>query len=170
MRRPRWRGWSAVVLAALVTVRCGAPAAATGGEAGPSPAPVPPEADGFLFTFAPPSGAPAVQSVAVAGSFNGWSTSALPMARQPDGRWTARLRLPPGQHEYKYHINGTWPADMCDDRTWGDGARQQWVDPQALGCAPDGFGGQNAVAGVGIVSWKKRLPFRVASDASALSL
>jgi glycosidase len=141
-----------VVLAALVTVRCGAPAAATGGEAGPSPAPVPPEADGFLFTFAPPSGAPAVQSVAVAGSFNGWSTSALPMARQPDGRWTARLRLPPGQHEYKYHINGTWPADMCDDRTWGDGARQQWVDPQALGCAPDGFGGQNAVAGVGIAA------------------
>ena len=152
VRRWRWCGRLAVVLAALVAVRCGAPAAATGGEAGPSPAPVPPEADGFLFTFAPPSGAPAVQSVAVAGSFNGWSTSALPMARQPDGRWTARLRLPPGQHEYKYRINGTWPADMCDDRTWGDGARQQWVDPQALGCVPDGFGGQNAVAGVGIAA------------------
>lgn len=118
----------------------------------PAPPPPPPAPDGFLFTFAPPPGAPAVLTASVAGTFNGWSTSALPMARQPDGSWTARLRLNPGQYEYKFHINGAWPGDMCEDRTWGNPARQQWIDPQALGCVPDGYGGQNAVAGVGIAA------------------
>jgi len=119
------------------------------GPVTPEPRPEPPQPDGFAFTYTPPPGAPAITSIAVAGSFNGWSTTAAPMTRQGDGSWLARVRLTDARYEYKFHINGAWPADMCYDPTWGDPARDYWIDADALGCLPDGNGGQNAVIGVG---------------------
>lgn len=113
------------------------------------PPPPPPTQDGFAFTYVAPAGAPAVTSVMVAGSFNEWSTTALPMTRQADGSWLARIRLPDAQYEYKFYINGAWPADMCYHPTWGDPAKDHWIDADALGCVPDGLGGQNALIGVG---------------------
>lgn len=118
------------------------------GPIDPDPDP-PPQEQGFAFTYTPPAGSPAVTSIAVAGSFNAWSATATPMARGTDGVWRARVPLADGRYEYKLHINGAWPADMCDDGTWGDPGKGYWIDPAALGCVPDGLGGQNAVAGVG---------------------
>ena len=115
------------------------------GSSEPAPAPQ----DGFTFTYAPPAGAPAILSITVPGSFNNWSTTALPMVRQPNGSWTATSRLPDGRYEYKFYINGTWPADMCNDRAWGHPANDYWIDKNALGCVPDGVNGQNAVVDVG---------------------
>jgi cyclomaltodextrinase / maltogenic alpha-amylase / neopullulanase len=80
------------------------------------------------FRYQPVIGA--VNSVAVAGSFNGWDVKAAPMNdNDKDGVWEARLDLPPGRVEYKFVVNG-----------------DQWfTDENAEDTSPDGFGGQNAV-------------------------
>lgn len=110
------------------------------------PAPAPVAVEGVVvFTYRPPPGAPPVVSLSVRGGFNDWSEGALPMQRQADGSWSASTELEAGRHEYKYFINGAWPADMCDDRTWGDPDRGHRIDPHADECVPDGNTGRNAV-------------------------
>lgn len=75
-----------------------------------------------------PSGRPG--SVAVAGTFNGWNPSARLMRDdRGDGIYEAAVQLSPGQHQYKFIIDG-----------------HHWVcDPRAAETVPDGFGGRNAV-------------------------
>ena len=122
-------------------------------ENAPPPIVAPPVAldtSGVPFVFAPPSSGPTVGSVALAGSFNGWSTTTTPMVRRPDGTWRAWVPLAEGLHEFKFHINGAWPSDMCFDRTWGDPARQYRLVDTTLVCVDDGNGGQNAVRAVGV--------------------
>jgi cyclomaltodextrinase / maltogenic alpha-amylase / neopullulanase len=109
--------------------------------------PVHPEPEGHAFTYTPPAGAPTVTSISVRGAFNDWSERA--MARQSDGSWRARVTLADGTYPYKFFINGAWPADMCNDRTWGHPAADYWIDTNAAGCIEDGVGGQNAVVIVG---------------------
>lgn len=55
--------------------------------------------------------------VFVAGTFNHWSPTANPLKDSSrGGRYKTALRLPPGQHEYKFVVNGTWCADpQCTD-------------------------------------------------------
>jgi cyclomaltodextrinase / maltogenic alpha-amylase / neopullulanase len=111
-----------------------------------APAPSPVAAEGeVVFAYRPPPGAPELRSLSVRGTFNDWSESALPMERQADGSWRASTELEAGRHEYKYYINGAWPADMCDDRTWGDPRAGYRIDPDAHTCVPDGNTGRNAV-------------------------
>jgi pullulanase len=51
-------------------------------------------------------------SVAVAGSFNDWSTSANKMTKGSDGVWSLTMTLEPGVHEYKFVVNGSsWKLD-----------------------------------------------------------
>ena len=102
------------------------------------------------FTYHPPPDAPAVESITVPGSFNGWDVSAMPMDRQMDGSWRVEVELDPGRHEYKFYINDAWPQDMCDDATWGDPNRDHWIDPDADGCIDDGHGGQNAYVDIAL--------------------
>lgn len=98
------------------------------------------------FTYVRPSGAAQVTSVHLAGSFNDWSTTARPMTQQADGSWRVTVALAAGTHQYKYVMNGnTWVQNMCNDSSWGDPANGGKVDPNVATCAPDGFGGQNAV-------------------------
>jgi cyclomaltodextrinase / maltogenic alpha-amylase / neopullulanase len=110
-----------------------------------APPPEPPAEDAFTFSYTPPAGAPAITSITVPGSFNGWSTSVLSMVRRADGSWAVSTELEEGRHEYKFFINGQWPVDMCDDRTWGDPRNGFWIDPDAEECVPDGNQGRNAV-------------------------
>ncbi len=72
-------------------------------------------------------------SVALAGDFNEWSTSADPMAKQTDGGWKLVKALAPGRYGYKFVIDGT---------TWKP-------DPNAVEKADDGFGGSNSIIVVG---------------------
>jgi hypothetical protein len=77
-------------------------------------------------------------SVNVAGSFQGWSTSATPM----DETYALWLDLEPGDYEYKFVFNGDqWAGDMCNDATWGDPDNGFMVDANGEGCVS---GGQNA--------------------------
>ena len=62
--------------------------------------------------------------VYVAGSFNDWDPTTLPLhPLEEDGLYSATLLLPPGRHEYKFVVDGVWRMDPnCAD----------WV-PNALG-------------------------------------
>jgi glycosidase len=86
------------------------------------------------FQFTPPAGADKPQSMAVAGDFNQWNTSANVMTEK-DGVYTATISLTPGQHYYKFVENGsTWLNDPK-----ADPALQQ----------PDGQGGNNSGVVIG---------------------
>lgn len=108
-----------------------------------------PPTGNFTFTYAPPQGAPLVNTMAVRGTFNGWDAAA--MQRQTDGTWSRSVDIPEGNTEYKFFINGAWVEDMCYDATWGDPGRGYVVDVDAAGCVPDGYQGQNAVVSRGAV-------------------
>ena len=84
--------------------------------------------DGVTFRYSGPGG-----SVALAGEFNSWSTSADPLKKQADGSWTITKALPPGKYPYKFVIDGT---------TWKE-------DAAAAEFADDGYGGKNSVVVVG---------------------
>ena len=74
----------------------------------------------------------AANSVSLAGSFNQWDMGATPLEER-DGIWSVTVDLPPGEHQYKFVVNGSdWTTD-------------EW----ATAFADDGFGGENSVIVVG---------------------
>jgi len=74
------------------------------------------------------------RSVALAGSFNNWSTSADMMSDDNnDGVWTIELELEDGEYQYKFVVNGDyWYHDSNNPLS-----------------APDGYGGRNSILRVG---------------------
>lgn len=56
--------------------------------------------------------APEARAVAVAGSFNGWSPSTTNLKKDRSGKWTVSLPLPPGQHQYRFVVDGLWQNDQ----------------------------------------------------------
>lgn len=72
---------------------------------------------------------PAARSVAVIGTFNGWSPDRARMHALDDGTWEIVLTLPPGKHAYRFLVDG----------------RDQVLDPDNDTVEPDGFGGKNSV-------------------------
>jgi pullulanase-type alpha-1,6-glucosidase len=97
-------------------------------------------AEPVTFTYDPPGGAEP-SACSLRGSMNGWGEDA--MTRAADGTWSITLDLEPGEYQYKFFVDGTWPGDMATERDGGP------MDAQADGYADDGFGGQNAVRIVG---------------------
>ncbi|MFO0725923.1 MAG: DUF1592 domain-containing protein [Myxococcota bacterium] len=80
------------------------------------------------FLYAPST---SHSTVLVAGSFNGWASTAAAGAwpmQQSGGRWILKHDLPLGRYEYKLIVDGNWITDPGNSST-----------------APDGFGGQNSV-------------------------
>ncbi|MBI5710741.1 MAG: isoamylase early set domain-containing protein [Candidatus Eisenbacteria bacterium] len=105
-----------------------------GGAAAPAPAPAPAAGGAAVagegVAFAWKGGG---NSVALAGEFNGWNTTADPMTKQADGSWTITKKLEPGRYAYKFVVDGN---------TWKE-------DPTAKESTDDGFGGKNSVIAVG---------------------
>ena len=66
--------------------------------------------------------APAATKVHLAGEFNGWSDSATPMKKQPNGDWVVPMQLKAGIYQYKFVVDGNWIPDpdnsdrLPDDR------------------------------------------------------
>jgi glycosidase len=89
-----------------------------------------------IFRYVPFEGEK-VDSVSLRGSFNNWEE--WPMERLENGAWEIRVCLEPGEHRYKYFINGEWPKDM------EKGHKGKPIDLEAQGYVDDGFGGQNAL-------------------------
>ena len=70
-------------------------------------------------------------NICVAGTFNGWSTTANPLVNS-NGTWTTVIPLQLGAYPYKYMINGTdWALDQSNPNT-----------------VPDGYGGSNSLVTV----------------------
>lgn len=55
--------------------------------------------------------APAARKVCIAGKFNAWNTSSMPMKKEKDGTWRIKLKLSSGKYEYKYFVDGAWASD-----------------------------------------------------------
>ncbi len=72
---------------------------------------------------------PEASEVSVIAEFNNWAPEATPMARMPDGRWTAALILPQGRYQYRFLVDRKLKIN----------------DPSNNNLEPDGFGGYNSV-------------------------
>jgi 1,4-alpha-glucan branching enzyme len=59
--------------------------------------------------------APKAGVVCVAGTFNGWDPAATPMIKDAKYNWDVAVVLPPGHHEFKFVVDGTWCCEPgCD--------------------------------------------------------
>ena len=54
------------------------------------------------------------------------------MRKQINGQWVASVRLPAGQHQYKFIVDGKWIAD-----------------PENPSQVDDNYGGKNSVVAIG---------------------
>ena len=70
----------------------------------------------FQVTFTMPP-IPGVQALHLCGEFNGWSDTANPMKREPDGSWSATLSLEGGKsYMFRYRDeSGAWHNDWAAD-------------------------------------------------------
>jgi hypothetical protein len=71
-----------------------------------------------------------VQKVFLAGDFNGWDPTATRMVKNK-GAFRKRMDLPPGEHQYKFVVDGEWQ-----------------IDPSAAAQVSDGHGGMNSIVRV----------------------
>lgn len=53
--------------------------------------------------------------VSLVGSFNGWNIETGAMKRNKEAIWEKTVALKPGQHEYKFVVDGEWWADPDND-------------------------------------------------------
>ncbi|MBC8404488.1 MAG: hypothetical protein H8E15_04635 [Planctomycetes bacterium] len=74
------------------------------------------------------------ESVALAGTFNGWNRDAVPLTRQLNGNWRVNLELEEGEHLYKFVLDGI---------KW-------FTDPGNPTVVNDGHGGTNSVLRLGL--------------------
>jgi 1,4-alpha-glucan branching enzyme len=65
------------------------------------------------FTFT----APKAKKVCIAGNFNDWNMTSMPMKKSADGIWKIKLKLSPGKYEYKFVVDGMWVNDFADLET-----------------------------------------------------
>ena len=72
--------------------------------------------------------APEANKVLLAGDFTDWQTKAIPMQKNGDGFWTTIVKLPPGEHNYLFMVDGQWRED-----------------PECSLRVPNPYGGKNMV-------------------------
>jgi 1,4-alpha-glucan branching enzyme len=56
---------------------------------------------------------PQAGQVHLAGDFNNWRSTELPMVRDESGYWFARMRLPAGEFKFRYLADGEWYTDYA---------------------------------------------------------
>jgi hypothetical protein len=56
---------------------------------------------------------PGAKHVSLAGDFNGWNLSSLPMAPEADGWWTCQLRIAQGCYHFRYLSDDEWYMDYA---------------------------------------------------------
>jgi len=115
-RLPRWLLAPALALAAALVLWLGR-------SHGPIAAP------GTVVTVHFVLSAPDAHAVSVAGTFNQWDARATPLVRSgANGMWTVTLKLPPGQHQYAFVVDGV-----------------RWVPDPTAPAVDDGYGRRNSV-------------------------
>src|SRR5262245_16716495 len=76
--------------------------------------------------------APGASSVMLVGDFTHWQKSPISLLKQPDGTWTVTVPLQPGEHRYRFLVDGEWRDD-----------------PECRVRVPNPFGSHDAVVRVG---------------------
>lgn len=56
---------------------------------------------------------PQAKQVNLAGDFNHWRDSELPMTRLDGGYWSAKMQLPAGEFKFRYCADGVWFTDFA---------------------------------------------------------
>lgn len=79
--------------------------------------------------------APGAKTVFLAGSFNSWEPSALPMKNTKGGDWVVTIDLSPGRHEYKFVVDGQWCCEPGHDD----------LDESCPGRVPNELGTMNCI-------------------------
>jgi Glycogen recognition site of AMP-activated protein kinase len=71
---------------------------------------------------------PQATQVAVVGCFNAWDALANPMKRDRRGIWTCTVDVEPGQHQYRFVVDGVWWDDpMNTMRCWNEYGTQNCI-------------------------------------------
>ena len=78
--------------------------------------------------------APAAQAVQLVGDFTDWQKHPIKLRKEKNGVWRATVKLTPGEHYYRYLVDGEWRDDATAKQT-----------------VPNPFGGHNAVVNVHIL-------------------
>lgn len=55
--------------------------------------------------------------VILMGDFNNWNPKKHPMKNDGGGTWSKTVVLSPGEHEYKFFVDGEWKKDPRNDQT-----------------------------------------------------
>ena len=55
--------------------------------------------------------APEATSVLLVGDFTNWQQQPIPMHRRDGGAWMATVDLTPGEHYYRFMVDGEWRDD-----------------------------------------------------------
>jgi len=76
------------------------------------------------FSFA----APTAMSVQLVGDFTHWQKRPIQMRKSTDGIWRAAVELEPGEHHYRFLVDGQWRDD-----------------PECALHVPNPYGSENAV-------------------------
>jgi 1,4-alpha-glucan branching enzyme len=72
--------------------------------------------------------APQAERVFVAGCFNEWDPTANPLERSEEGIWSCTLAVDPGEHEYRFFVDGVWWDDPANElRCWNEFGTQNCV-------------------------------------------
>lgn len=86
--------------------------------------------------------APRARTVALAGDFDGWDRTRLPMRRGASGLWTLDVPLAPGRYQYAFVVDGRqFVADPSAPRAVGDDFGEPNSVVTVSGGAPRGAGG-----------------------------
>ena len=75
--------------------------------------------------------APGALSVALVGDFTHWRKKPVSLHKEAGGIWRATVSLAPGEHHYRFLVDGEWRDD-----------------PECAVRVPNPFGSQNAVVNV----------------------
>ena len=77
--------------------------------------------------------APDAAAVFVAGTFNDWSATALPMQQAEPGQWQVEVPLAPGTYEFKFVVDGEWGCEPGCEHAYSGCPK----------CVPNAFGTMN---------------------------
>ncbi len=70
--------------------------------------------------------APEALAVQLVGDFTQWQDRPINLQKDADGVWRATVKLPPGEHHYRFLVDGQWRDD-----------------PECVLREPNPFGGEN---------------------------
>jgi 1,4-alpha-glucan branching enzyme len=71
---------------------------------------------------------PTARTVQLAADFTQWQERPIDLHKENDGVWSTTVELEPGEHQYRFLVDGQWSDD-----------------PAAKQTVPNPFGGLNAV-------------------------